>query len=42
MGPGFSYWETNVNPTVAAQGKAIATVTADDVAHAAHDVHGHC
>jgi len=39
MGPGFSNREANVNPTVAEQGKAVATVTADDVAHAAHEVY---
>ena len=39
MGPGFSNWEAKVNPTVADQGKAVATVTADDVAHADHEVY---
>ena len=39
MGPGFSNWEANVNPPVVDQGKAVATVTADDVAHAAHEVY---
>jgi hypothetical protein len=29
MSPGFSNWEAKVNPTVADQGKAVATVTAD-------------
>jgi len=39
MGPGFSNREANVNPTVVDQGQAVATATADDVAHAAHEVY---
>ncbi len=39
MSPGSGNWEANVNPTVADQRKAVATVTADDVAHAAHEVY---
>jgi hypothetical protein len=39
MGPGFSNREANVNPTVVNQGKAVATETTDDAAHAAHEVY---
>jgi hypothetical protein len=39
MGPGFSNREANVNPTVVDQGKAVATATTDDAAHAAHEVY---
>jgi hypothetical protein len=39
MSPGFSNREAKVNPTVADQGKAVATVTADDAAHPDREVY---